>query len=152
MPPYDPEPPRGAPRTGGAEQGGNLGDVPGMLRGFGRSVAAYLDARLRLAGIEGKEAAGLAAKSGALVASGAGLLFLGYALVVAGAVGLLSGLLGWRWEFVALALASLHAAAGWLILRSGLRAFGKPMFEASLQEFENDRRWLEGTKPPRRRG
>jgi uncharacterized membrane protein YqjE len=128
-------------------------DAAGIFGHFSALVAAklgYLRARLKLAGIEGKEAAiqgaiiaGLAV--GALVA-----VIFGYFLLVFGVVFLIA--LAFdndnAWIWVLLAAALLHFVGAVVLLLIAKARLGTPFFPLTLDEFQKDQEWLKTTIKP----
>lgn len=107
----------------------------------------YLRARLKLAGIEGKEAAvhgaiviGLAL--GALVA-----LIFGYFLFVIAVVFLVALAFGGgnAWIWVLIAAAVLHFLGAFLLLIIARSRLGTPLFPLTLDELKKDQEWLRTT-------
>ena len=107
----------------------------------------YLRARLKLAGIEGKEAAvhggiiiGLAL--GALVA-----LIFGYFLFVIAIVFLVALAFGGgnAWIWVLIAAAALHFLGAFLLLIIARSRLGTPLFPLTLDELKKDQEWLRTT-------
>jgi uncharacterized membrane protein YqjE len=126
----------------------------------GRRVAAdvvrFLDLRLQLALLEGREAGARYARATALALAGAALFIVAELALSAAAVGLATSALqrfwpGARWEFVAVAVAALHVAAGLAALHAARRHSGPPPFTESLDQLKKDHQWLtrERTTPPR---
>lgn len=123
----------------------------GHLAGYASALAAYLSARLRLAGLEAKEAAVhyvilLALLIAGLVVAVFGYLFLWMALIFFIA-----------WLFPAPATVWIASIAAALIHFGGAVAcvliakskFSQPMFTATIEEFHKDQQWL--TTPTARR-
>lgn len=118
-----------------------------QLRAFLAACAQYAGARMRLASLEGREAAGEAGKilllaGTALFVGVFGWLFLCFAMIF-----LLAKVLGengWVW-------ASLIMAAGHFAVAAGIGLFlrargGKAFFPLTSAEFQKDREWLEKEK------
>jgi len=120
----------------------------GRARSFLAAIAQYASARLRLASIEGRDAAAHAFKllllAGAAVVLGAfGWLFacLAFVFLLAKAFG---GPHGWLWA--ALVMAGLHFAgvlALALLLKSRL---GTTLFPMTTAELKKDQEWLDQQK------
>lgn len=122
--------------------------------GFSRSIrelcgaaSSYIRARLELAGVEGKDA--LAQVGGFLLLGVFALTFLlaGYLLLC---LALVFALAQWwhsegSWIWIAAFLGCLHLLAAWLTLGLARGWLGKPMFEATLEEFRKDETWLKST-------
>jgi uncharacterized membrane protein YqjE len=122
-------------------------ETAGVVRQFKAFLAAcsqYASARLRLASMEGKEAAGEAAKilfiAGAALFLGVfGWLFACFAVIFLMAKAM--GENGWIWA--SLIMAGVHfclaVALGFALKARGAKAF----FPLTTAEFEKDRVWLE---------
>ena len=129
-----------------AQAAGIFGHLTALLA----AKLAYVQARLELAGLEGKEAAvhygvilGLAV--GGLIALVFGYLFFVIALVFL-AAHWIGGETAWIWVLLgAAALHFLGAAGLVLVARSRL---GTPMFSASLDELKQDQEWLKTNAKP----
>ena len=125
----------------------------GLFGHFSALIAAklgYLQARLKLAGIEGKEAAihggiiiGLAI--GALIA-----LIFGYFLFVLGIVFLVALAFDspHAWIWVLLVAALLHFLGAVVLLFIAKMKLGTPLFPLTLDEFRKDQEWLKTTIKP----
>lgn len=119
-----------------------------QLKAFLASCAQYASARMRLASIEGREAAGEAGKviilaGAALVAGAFGWLFLclGIVFLLAKAMG------DYGWVWATLIVGAAHIAIA-VVLGMILRARGgRPFFPLTTAEFQKDREWLEKEKP-----
>jgi uncharacterized membrane protein YqjE len=129
-----------------AEEAGIFGHFSGLLA----AQLGYLRARLRLAGIEGKEAAvhggiilGLAI--GALIA-----LIFGYFLFVLALVFLVALAFGGgnAWIWVLLSAAALHFVGAGVLLLIARAKLGTPLFPLTLGEFQKDQEWLKTTTKP----
>jgi uncharacterized membrane protein YqjE len=128
-------------------------ETAGLFGHFSALIAAklgYLRARLKLAGIEGKEAGihlaiivGLAV--GALVA-----VIFGYFLFVLGLVFLIALAFdnphAWIWVLLGAALLHFLGAAALLFIAKG--RLGAPLFPLTLDEFRKDQEWLKTTIKP----
>ncbi len=125
----------------------------GILGHFSALIAAklgYLRARLKLAGIEGKEAGihvgiilGLAIC--ALVA-----VIFGYFLLVIGLVFLISLAFGGgnAWIWVLMAAAGVHFLIALILLLIAKARLGIPFFPLTLDELKKDQEWLKTTIKP----
>jgi uncharacterized membrane protein YqjE len=123
-----------------AEAAGFLGNLGSVFS----SQFAYVKVRLKLAALEGKEAAidyGIAAglAIGGFLVALFGYLFLLIALLflIASAAG---GGNAWLWVTLGAALLHLGGAVGLLILAKNRIVL--PMFPATRDEIKNDRLWL----------
>ena len=117
------------------------------LRSFLAACAQYASARLRLASIEGKDAAGQAGK--VLILAGAALFagVLGWLLLCFAAVFLLGKAMGeYGWVWAALIMAAFHFAAAALLGFALRSRSGKPFFPLTTAEFQKDRERLEKEK------
>jgi len=115
-------------------------------RGLLAALAEYFHARLRLAGLESKDALvhygiiiGLAV--GALVVVVFGYLFLclGLAMLLAHLLGIHAG-----WTILIFALIHFGVAAGCLLVAKS--RLPVPMFSATLAEFKKDQQWMSTPK------
>ena len=129
-----------------AKPAGTLGHLSALIA----AKLGYLRARLKLAGIEGKEAGihlgiilGLAI--GALVA-----VIFGYFLLVIGLVFLIAIAFGGgnAWIWVLLAAAVLHFLGALILLRIAKARLGIPFFPITLDELKKDQEWLKTTIKP----
>lgn len=118
----------------------SLGDIAGSTAG---SMLSYLQARLLLLRIETKEAGRALTRKYVFLTSATSLFFLAYALLIAAAVSLGSDRFELRWEYVALILGGLHVLIGLLLIAVARLRPAKPLFQASLNELEKDRQWLQ---------
>lgn len=128
-------------------EGADSAGVVQHLRAFLAACAQYASARLRLASLEGKEAAGQAGKflilaGAALFAGVLGWLFLCFAAVFL--LGKAMGEYGWVWA--SLIVAVIHfgvaAALGFALKTRSSKAF----FPLTTAEFQKDRERLEKEK------
>ena len=126
-----------------AEAAGLFGHLSALIA----ANLGYLRARLKLAGIEGKEAAihasiilGLAI--GALVA-----LIFGYFLFVLGAVFLVAQAFDneHAWIWVLLGAAGLHFAGAVALVLIAKAKLATPLFPITLDELQKDQEWLKTT-------
>jgi uncharacterized membrane protein YqjE len=106
------------------------------------SLASYFRARMELAGLEGKEAFGAAAKAGGLLGLGCLFLCFGYAFLWVGVITLLALCFPLHWGWWVLAAGGLHLllAAGCAL--AAATRWKKPFFPATLEEFRKDEQWL----------
>ena len=122
--------------------------VVGQMRAFAAACAQYASARVRLASMEGREAATHGLKlliiaGAAVVLAAFGWLFLCLALVflIANAVG---GSHAWLWA--ALAMAGAHFA-GVIFLALALKAkLATVVFPMTTAELKKDQEWLDQQK------
>jgi len=131
-------------------RGANSAGIFGHFSALLAAKLGYLRARLKLAGIEGKEAAvhggiilGLAIGALVLVIFGYFLLVIGLVFLVALAFG---G--GTAWIWVLLAAAVLHFLGAVIFLLIAKARLGIPVFPLTLDEFKKDQEWLKTTIKP----
>ena len=112
------------------------------IRAWIASFLNYLELRLRLLGLESKEA-GLHLLVLALLFVGAIVFFVGFlVMMIVFLLYLLTLLFHWGWGWSALAcggVSLLVAIAAGVILRFRIV---KPLFPTTLAEFKRDRQWL----------
>lgn len=136
----------------------NLGEQPpgkegfaGHLRALGASVAAYLAARLQLAGMESKEAAGHYARIAALLAVALFGVVFGYIFLCLSVIFILQLVLKISWIWILLGAALFHLAAAVAALLAARAKFPRAVFSATIAEFKKDQTWLntppETTRP-----
>ena len=121
------------------------------LRLLAASVAAYVSARLQLAGIEAREASWHYLKIALLLGAALIGLGFGYIFLCLAAVFILHHLLNVDWAWILLGAALLHfilAAAAILVAKA---KFPKEMFAATIAEFKKDQSWLNTPGPTTRR-
>ena len=121
-----------------------------------RAVAEFLSARIELAGIEAREAAGFTARKVAYAVVLAMCGFFVWVLVLAGLSGLLSdwtqkqladslpGVPGW--VMVVFGLAVIHALIAVVFLFLLKRKPATPLFELTRKEIENDKAWAKNKR------
>jgi uncharacterized membrane protein YqjE len=114
------------------------------LQAFFAACAQYASARLRLASMEGREAAGEAGK--VLLLAGAALFVgvFGWLFVCLAVVFLMAKAMGENgWIWASLIMAAVHfvvaAVLGYVLRQRG----GKAFFPLTTAEFQKDRDWLE---------
>ncbi len=131
----------------GQPQGADPAGIVRQVKDFFAACARYASARMRLASIEGREAAGEAGKvlllAGAVLVAGA----FGWLFLCLGAVFLLAkamGEYGWVWASLIVGCAHIVIA---ILLGLVLRAHrSKSFFPLTTAEFQKDREWLEEEK------
>ena len=123
--------------------------VVGPMRAFAAACAQYASARVRLASLEGREAAAhtlklLAIVAAAIILAAFGWLFLCLALVflIANAVG---GPHAWLWA--ALAMAAAHFVCVILLALALKAKLGTVLFPMTTAELKKDQEWLDQQKP-----
>lgn len=127
----------------GADSAGPLGHFSALFA----AKLSYLQARLKLAGIEGKEAAIHGSIIVGLAIGGLIALVFGYFLLILAAVFLVALAFGGgnSWIWVLLGAAVLHflgAVAFVLLAKAKLRG---PLFPLTVEEFQKDQEWLKKT-------
>jgi len=110
------------------------------------SVAAYLRARLELAGLEGADAAKYGLKALLFLIAALGMSAFGYAFLWIGLITLAATFYPSHWGWIVLAVGALHLGAAALFLGGVCRQFKKPFFRATLEEFRKDQEWLNRQK------
>ena len=133
------------PTSQGDPVSGNEGFTE-HLRVLAASFAAYLRARLQLAGIESKEASAHCFKILIWLFAGLFGFFFGYIFFCIAGVFLISYLLGIKWMWILLAAGIAHFAAAAAAICIARSKFAQPMFSATIGEFKKDQIWL-NTKP-----
>jgi uncharacterized membrane protein YqjE len=108
------------------------------------ALLAYLRARLELAGIEGKEAAGHFAAILALAVAALIVFFIGYLFFCLAIVFLLSWAFGdgHAWIWVTLGMALLHLALAFALCFTAKSRLAEPVFTDTFNEFKKDQEWL----------
>lgn len=105
------------------------------------SFSAYAQARLELAGLEGREAFTHYLKVIIFAALAVFGILFGYVFLMAGLVLLIAYFTHWSLVWPTLIVALLHflaAAGGGLAIRGLLKV---PQFQATLAEFKKDKEW-----------
>ena len=108
------------------------------------ALLAYSQARLELAGIEGKEAAGHFAAILALAIAALIVSFIGYFFFCLAIVFLLAWALGdgHAWIWVTLGVALLHLALAYALCITAKSRLAEPVFTDTFNEFKKDQEWL----------
>jgi len=123
-------------------------DRPGLfthaLDLLGAGVA-YLQARLALVSLEGREAAGHYFKTLALLLGGVVVVVFGYFFFWLAVIFAIASAFGGgaAWIWVTLGAALLHFALGAGLIFKVRSLVQQPVFEATLEEFKKDQSWLE---------
>lgn len=99
--------------------------------------------RITLIQLESKDAASGTVRSAALILAACGCVFFSWALVLAGGISLVAQLANWPWNYVALAVATVHLLAGLVMARLALKSPRGAMFPITRAEFQKDREWIE---------
>jgi len=119
-----------------------IGGLPKYLNAWASSVLGYLHARLMLAGMEGKEALGVFVRTIVLLLFALLLLGFGYAFLWVGLVAALAGIFNIPWSWLVIGAGVLHLLLALIgIWRIG-RLWRKPLFKATMEEFQKESRWL----------
>ena len=129
---------------------------PESIKDVKKALTGFLTARVELATLEAKEAAGFAGKKIAyLVILGVSLFFV-WCLVLAGLTGvlapiasqLLEGKISWLpgWCAALFALGLLHALVAFICIILLKKKPSEELFALSRQEIENDKQWLKKNK------
>jgi uncharacterized membrane protein YqjE len=112
------------------------------LRALAASVAAYLGARLQLAGMESREAAGHYLKILVLLIAAFFAFVFGYIFLCLAGVFILQHFLKWSWTWIMLGLAGVHFAVAVIAILLVKSKFPKAVFAATIAEFKKDQTWL----------
>ena len=132
------------PGTEPSPENGTAG-VFSRARTFLASCAQYASARLRLASLEGREAAGHAFKLLIIVGTAIVLGAFGWLFACLAAVFLLAkafgGANGWVWA--ALIMAGLHFAGVVALARVLKSKLGTTLFPMTTAELKKDQEWLD---------
>ena len=99
--------------------------------------------RITLIQLESKDAARGIVRSAALILAACGCVFFSWALVLAGGISLVAQLANWPWNYVALAVATVHLLAGLIMARLAIKSPRGAMFPITRAEFQKDREWIE---------
>lgn len=99
-------------------------------------------ARFALFQLESKELSEQAAKRATFIAAACACTFFAWVLILIGGISMLSNFTGWRWDAVALALATIHLLAGIMFAKSA-RHSGNAAFPVTRAEFQKDREWIQ---------
>jgi H+/Cl- antiporter ClcA len=110
---------------------------------------ALIAARVALIELESKDLAKAGVRCATLIAAACGCFVFSWALLLAGAVSLVSEMTGWPWNRVALAAAALHLLAGIILVRRAKPA-GESSFPVTRAEFQKDREWIENYQKTRK--
>ncbi len=108
------------------------------------ALVAYTRARVELAGIEGKEAAGHFATILALAIAALIVFFIGYFFFCLAVVFLLAWALGegHSWIWLTLGLALVHIGLGIALCLTAKSRLHEPVFTDTFNEFKKDQEWL----------
>lgn len=111
------------------------------LRLWAGDFSGFLQARLELAGLEGREALGHYIKVALLVALAVFGLTFGYVFLMVGMVMVLTYFTGWPLVWPILIVALSHFVAAALFLLAVKKRLATPQFQQTLAEFKKDRDW-----------
>jgi uncharacterized membrane protein YqjE len=130
--------------------GPTMEDKAGILGHLSALIAAklgYLRARVKLAGLEGKEAAIHGAIILGLALGGLVALVFGYLLFVLALVFLVALAFGGEnaWIWVLLGAAVLHFLGAAILVFVAKGKLGTPLFPLTLDELKKDQEWLKTT-------
>jgi len=125
----------------GSEAGSGAGAFSHLRETFAYA-AAYLHARLRLAGLESKEALVHYLKIIAWVVVALVIVVFGYLFLCIGAVVLIARLIGVEWPWVMIAFAVAHFVVAVVCVFRAKSSLTVPMFSVSLQELRKDKEWM----------
>lgn len=118
------------------------------VRAFVENIAAHLTLRVRLFGLEGREAGKHLIKLLVLVVAMVVLLALGWILLCLGVAFLIAALFDtphiWAWIVAGMAVFHLLGVAGIAFLLK--EKIATPLFPQTLDEFKKDQEWLEKHK------
>ena len=92
--------------------------------------------------LESKELSEQAARRASFIAAACACTFFAWALILIGGISMLSNFTGWRWDAVALALATIHLLVGIMFAKSAKQS-GNTAFPVTRAEFQKDREWIE---------
>jgi uncharacterized membrane protein YqjE len=118
------------------------------MTGYASALAAYLSARLRLAGLEVKEAAVHYAIITALLFAALVVIVFGYFFIwmtLIFAITLAFGGAPWTGVLVTLGVALLHFGVAVGLAFYAKSKLSAPMFTSTLAEFTKDQQWLATT-------
>ncbi len=130
---------------GDPEAPGPSANTPGLgesATGLVASILDYLQARLSLLILEGREARGELLWRTLCWVVGITFLLIAYFATCVGLVGWLSARFSWPWPLTTLGLAGFHLVMGLVFLLAVRRRFREIPFRDSLREWEKDREWL----------
>ncbi len=111
------------------------------------ALMTLLATRVDLIRLESQEVAGTVARRAGFYAAACGFALFGWALLLAGAIGLISETTEWPWSWVCVGAALLHLLLA--ILFSKLASpRAKVAFPVTRAEFQKDREWIENLHKP----
>ncbi|MFM7180915.1 MAG: phage holin family protein [Verrucomicrobiales bacterium] len=129
------------PETSASPQG-----IRAAIDGFKTQAARYAGARLALLRLEASEAAEVTSRRLRYGITAGILLFFGYALLLAGLIGVAEHYRPGTWPMAAIIAAVCHFFMAIPLLRGALRKGDKPLFGESLQQMKNDEQWMRSLK------
>lgn len=132
--------------NGPLDQTGALGSAPmhpsPPHANWREALMGLIAARFALFQLESKELSEQVARRASFIAAACACTFFAWALILIGGVSMLSNLTGWRWDVIALALATIHLLAGIMFAKSAKHS-GNAAFPFTRAEFQKDREWIE---------
>ena len=120
--------------------------IRAAIEGIKSQAARYAGARLALLRLEAAEAAEVVSRRARHGVTAGVLLFFGYALFLAGLLGVAEHYRPGTWPMAAIIAAVCHFFMAIPLLRSALRGGEKPLFGESLQQMKNDEQWMRSLK------
>ena len=112
------------------------------LLSLASSVIGYLQSRLELAGIEGKEAIAAYGKVAGFLAVAIALLLFGYIFLWIGVIALAAHFSHVFWGWISLVIGILHLVGTAGFVWAAIAKWGQPVFPETLKEFRKDQEWL----------
>ena len=113
------------------------------------ALLTLIASRVALFQLESKTAARDAATRIVRVVAVGICVFFAWALLLAGAIGVIAQSSQWPWFWIAIAAAVIHLAAA-LLLALAAKAPRSPAFPVTRAEFQKDREWIENFHNPRK--
>lgn len=109
---------------------------------WAEAIGGLAASRAGLFRIEAGDFARVTVRRVVLAAAAAISAVFAWALIVAGAVGVIVMLSGWPWGYVLLGAAAVHMVAAFSFI-AALRRPAPPAFPLTREEFQKDRAWLQ---------
>ena len=124
-----------------------IGEGSDTPQNWREAVMTLLASRVDLIRLESKEVVGGFARRAGFLAAAFGLIAFAWALLLAGAIGVISEALDWPWSWVSIGAAIVHLLLA--ILFSKLASpKAKAAFPVTRAEFQKDREWIENLHKP----
>ncbi len=124
-----------------------VGEESNTPQNWREAVMTLLATRVDLIRLESKEVAGGFARRAGFVAAAGILALFAWALLLAGAIGVISEATEWPWSWICVGAAVLHLLLA--ILFSKLASpKAKAAFPVTRAEFQKDREWIENLHKP----